>query len=424
MHRSNLLKSRRDFLKDLTLISATLSAPSFLVRTLKGAQMSTASLGNAGRILVVVELAGGCDGLNTIVPYTNDFYYQKRPTLAIDPKTVLALDDQLGFHPSLTGFKELYDGGNMAIVQGVGYPNPNRSHFRSRDIWHTAEAEEIGTNGWLAKYFDDQQSSGSLQGINIGGRVPKAMISEAGSSPSIRRIDTYKLQTDARYPEDDANKNAAFQSILSEPATQYPPYQEYVTKTVLDATFSSAQILEGQDNYHSTVEYPDTAFANHLRTMAQIIAADIGVRVFYATISGFDTHASQADPSDNLQGTHADLLETVSLAIKAFLDDMKEMGRGNDVLIMSFSEFGRRVSENASDGTDHGTANQMFLFGGLLNPGFYGEQPSLASQDLDPIGDMIHNVDFRSVYSTVLANWLEVDPVPLIGESWPLLGLL
>lgn len=419
MDRPKRLKNRRDFLKDLTMISATLSAPTFLVRSLQGAGVS-----EAGRILVVLELAGGCDGLNTIVPYTNDFYYQERPSLAIDPQSVLPLDDQLGFHPSLTGFKELYDSGNMAIIQGVGYPNPNRSHFRSRDIWHTAEAEEIGTNGWLAKYFDSLQSSGSLQGINIGGRVPKAMISESGSSPSISSIDTYRLQTDRRYPEDAANKNAAFQSILSEPPTLFPPFQEYVTKTVLDATFSSAEILEGQENYHSTIEYPDTAFAGNLKTIAQIIAADIGATVFYATISGFDTHAGQVDPTNPGVGTHSDLLETLSLAVKAFWDDMREMGMENDVLIMSFSEFGRRVSQNASDGTDHGTANQMFLFGANINPGLYGEQPSLDPQDLDPIGDMLHNVDFRSVYSTVLGNWLEVDPVPLIGEPWPLLPIL
>ena len=421
MCRTKLLRSRRDFLKDLTMISATLSAPTFLVRSLRGAQ---ASMAGSGRILVVIELAGGCDGLNTIVPYTNDFYYQARPTLAIDPQSVLPLDDQLGFHPSLTGFKELYDSGNMTIVQGVGYPNPNRSHFRSRDIWHTAEAEKIGKNGWLAKYFDSFEGSGSLQGINIGGRVPKAMISESGSSPSISSIDTYKLQTDPRYPEDETNKNAAFQSILSEPPTLFPPFQEYVTKTVLDATFSSAEILEGQKNYNSTVEYPDTAFAGNLQTIAQIMAADIGATVFYATISGFDTHARQADPTDPSVGTHADLLETVSSAVKAFWDDVREMGLENDVLIMSFSEFGRRVSENASDGTDHGTANQMFLFGETITPGLYGEQPSLDPQDLDNIGDLLHNVDFRSVYSTVLGNWLEVDPVPLIGESWPILPIL
>ncbi len=421
MCRTKLLRSRRDFLKDLTMISATLSAPTFLVRSLRGAQ---ASMAGSGRILVVIELTGGCDGLNTIVPYTNDFYYQARPTLAIDPQSVLPLDDQLGFHPSLTGFKELYDSGNMTIVQGVGYPNPNRSHFRSRDIWHTAEAEKIGKNGWLAKYFDSFEGSGSLQGINIGGRVPKAMISESGSSPSISSIDTYKLQTDPRYPEDETNKNAAFQSILSEPPTLFPPFQEYVTKTVLDATFSSAEILEGQKNYNSTIEYPDTAFAGNLQTIAQIMAADIGATVFYATISGFDTHARQADPTDPSVGTHADLLETVSSAIKAFWDDVREMGLENDVLIMSFSEFGRRVSENASDGTDHGTANQMFLFGETITPGLYGEQPSLDPQDLDNIGDLLHNVDFRSVYSTVLGNWLEVDPVPLIGESWPILPIL
>ena len=403
------------------MISASLSAPTFLVRSLQGAQ---GSMAGAGRILVVIELAGGCDGLNTIVPHTNDFYYRERPSLAIDPQSVLPLNDQLGFHPSLSGFKELHDNGNMSIVQGVGYPNPNRSHFRSRDIWHTAEAEQIGSNGWLAKYFDRFEGSVTLQGINIGGRVPRAMISESGASPSIKSIDTYKLQNAPYYRGDQGNKNAAFQSIISAPPTLFPPFQEYVTQTVLDATYSAAEILEGRKNYSSTIEYPDTAFAGNLKTIAQIISADIGATVYYATLSGFDTHAGQADPNDSGEGRHAYLLKTLSSAVKAFWDDVREMGMQNDVLIMSFSEFGRRVSENASRGTDHGTANQMFLFGENVIPGLYGEQPSLDPLYLDPIGDMAHNVDFRSVYATVLSNWLEVDPIPLIGESWPILPIL
>ncbi|MEE2822277.1 MAG: DUF1501 domain-containing protein [Acidobacteriota bacterium] len=403
------------------MISATLSAPTFLVRGMQAAQNSVTG---TGRILVVVELAGGCDGLNTVIPYTNNFYYQFRPTLSIDPQSVLPLDSELGFHPSLTGFKELYDSGEMAVVQGVGYPNPNRSHFRSRDIWHTAEAESIGQNGWLAKYFNNRESAASLQGINIGGRVPKAMISHAGSSPAIKNINTYKLDTDKRYKGDATNKNDVFQSILSEPTTQFAPFQEYVTQTVLDATFSSAEILEGRKNYESTVEYPASAFGGNLKTIAQIISADIGTKVFYVTIGGFDTHASQAEPADPKLGTHAALLDTVSSGIKAFLDDIKAMGMEKDVLVMSFSEFGRRVKENASNGTDHGTANQMFLFGGTVNPGIYGTHPSLDPRDLDRIRDLRFNVDFRSVYSTVLQNWLEVDPVPLIGEPWPLLSVL
>ena len=421
MYRTKLPKNRRDFLKDLTMISATLSAPTFLVRGMQAAQNSVTG---TGRILVVVELAGGCDGLNTVIPYTNNFYYQFRPTLSIDPQSVLPLDSELGFHPSLTGFKELYDSGEMAVVQGVGYPNPNRSHFRSRDIWHTAEAESIGQNGWLAKYFNNRDSAASLQGINIGGRVPKAMISHAGSSPAIKNINTYKLDTDKRYKGDATNKNDVFQSILSEPTTQFAPFQEYVTQTVLDATFSSAEILEGRKNYESTVEYPANAFGGNLKTIAQIISADIGTKVFYVTIGGFDTHASQAEPADPKLGTHAALLDTVSSGIKAFLDDIKAMGMEKDVLVMSFSEFGRRVKENASNGTDHGTANQMFLFGGTVNPGIYGTHPSLDPRDLDRIRDLRFNVDFRSVYSTVLQNWLEVDPVPLIGEPWPLLSVL
>ncbi|MGH9341456.1 MAG: DUF1501 domain-containing protein [Acidobacteriota bacterium] len=417
--------NRRAFLKNFTLISTMTWAPSFLVRGIKAAQaagMAQALEGNPNRILLVIELAGGCDGLNTVVPFTNDKYYAARPTLRIDPADILRLNDQLGFHPALTGLKDLYDQGRVALVQGVGYPNPNRSHFRSRDIWHTAEPDEIGRDGWLAKFLDGQETTG-LQAVNIGGRVPKAMISESGSSPSIQNIDTYQLQTDARYPEDAANKNAAFQSIFSEPQNTFS-HQEYVTQTVLDATISSVQLLEGKENYQSLVTYPDTAFATNLKTIAQIISAHIGIKVFYATLGGFDTHADQIVSGDSLVGRHTVLLETFSSAVKAFYEDMRSMGKENELLIMTFSEFGRRLSENGSLGTDHGTANQMFLLGGLVNSGIFGDHPSLEASALDPGGDMLHNIDFRSVYASVLASWLGADPLAVIGEDWPLLPIL
>lgn len=417
---------RREFLKQFTLISTTVSAPTFLVRTLRAAQaagMPEAALGNPNRILLVIELAGGCDGLNTVVPYAYDDYYRARANLAIQPQSVLRINDTLGFHPNMTGLKALWDEGRVAIVQGVGYPNPNRSHFRSRDIWHTAEPDSIATEGWLAKYFDGSKATGTLQGINIGGTVPRALISSAGSSPAIQNIDTYQLQSDSKYPADAANKNAAFQRVFSESHNRYGYFQEYVTQTVLEAHLSSIKLLEGKNNYQSTVEYPNTAFANSLKTVAQIISADLGVKVFYATIGGFDTHANQAVVGNNAQGRHGDLVGTVSGAVKAFYDDMKQMGKQNEVLIMTFSEFGRRVRENGSAGTDHGTANQMFLIGGTVNAGILGDHPSLAPDQLEK-GDMIHHTDFRSVYATVLANWLGADPVPIIGESWPLLSFI
>ncbi|MEE8585803.1 MAG: DUF1501 domain-containing protein, partial [Acidobacteriota bacterium] len=352
----------------------------------------------------------------------NDFYYGKRPSLAIPESQVLKLDDSYGFHPRMTGFKELFDDGKMAIMHGIGYPNPNRSHFRSKDIWSTAEPNEIGTNGWLASYFDELQATGSLQGLAVGGSVPKSMISESGSLPAIQSIETFRLETDPLHPGDDANKNAAFQQILAQPNSRYN-LQQYVTQTALDATLASIELLEGQDNYNSTVEYPSSAFAENLRTCAKIMAADLGVRVYYVTIGGFDTHAEQANPGANTQGALGDLLETVSGGIRAFWEDMQQMGREEQVTIMTFSEFGRRLFENASDGTDHGTANQMFLIGGAVKPGFHGVHPSLAPDDLDSVGDMVFSRDFREVYATVLQSWLGADPVPILGGEFPILDL-
>lgn len=416
------MENRRDFLKKLTMLSTAVWAPSFLVRSVKAAQatgMANAGMGNPNRILLVVELAGGCDGLNTVVPYANDFYYAARPTLALRANQgLLTLDDAYAFHPSMTGLRDLWDDSRMAVIHGVGYPNPNRSHFRSRDIWHTAEPENVSSDGWLANYVESLQSDSALQALNIGGRVPRALVSAEGSSASIQNIDTYRLITDPKYAAvDERNKNAAFQQILSEPHNNFP-FEEYITETVLDATLSSVQLLEGQENYNSSVEYPNNAFANNLRTIAQIIAADLGITVFYTSISGFDTHANQVVAGDNRVGNHATLLDNVSQGIKAFYDDMVEMGRQDDVLIMTFSEFGRRLSENGSLGTDHGTANQMFLVGAGVNAGMHSELPSLAPGQLDPVGDMVYNVDFRSVYASVLANWLGADPSAVLGGDF------
>ncbi|MFQ5741414.1 MAG: DUF1501 domain-containing protein [Acidobacteriota bacterium] len=420
------MQTRRSFLKRFTLLSTSACAPTFLVRSIKAARtqgMANAELGNPNRILVVVELSGGGDGLNTVIPYADPNYYAARPGLALQPADVLKLDERVALHPSMTGFKDLWDNGLLSLVQGVGYPNPNRSHFRSRDIWYTAEPEKASSDGWLARYFDLTESKSSLQGINVGGKVSRAMVSESGSSPSIQNIATYQIQTDPKYPRDEANKIGAFQRMLSEPHDRFP-FQEYVSETVLDATLSSVQLLEGKESYHSTIDYPNTAFATNLRTIAQIVAADIGVTVFYTSISGFDTHANQVVGDNNRLGSHAGLLEDVSQGIKAFYDDMVEMGRGQDVLVVSFSEFGRRLTENGSLGTDHGTANQMFLVGGSLNPGLYGRHPGLEADQLDEIGDMVYQVDFRSVYATLLAHWLGTDPNPILGADWPLLSFV
>ena len=414
---------RRDFIKKFTLLSTATVAPTFLVKSIKGARargMLNADLGNPNRIMVVVELTGGNDGLNTVIPYTNEFYQGSRPNLALTgAPNLLTLDSEYALHPAMTGFKELWDNDLLTIVQGVGYPNPNRSHFRSRDIWHTAEPENVVTDGWLASYFNSLEDPEALVGLNVGGSVPRSMVSSEGSSPSILNIDTYQIQTDPFHPEDATNKNAAFQQLMAQPQKQFG-FQDYVSETILDATATSIALLEGKENYSSTIQYPNSAFAGNMRTIAQIIAADLGVTVFCARTGGYDTHANQAVGGNPLQGVHANLLDDLSQTLKAFYDDMVEMGRDKDVVIFSWTEFGRRLRDNGSDGTDHGTANQMFVMGdpASIRSGFEGEHPSMAPADLDPVGDMLYTLDFRSVYAHILSGWLGADATAVLGADF------
>ncbi len=417
------MDTRRDFIKKFTLLSTATMAPTFLVKSIRGASQSgmlNAELGDPNRIMVVIELAGGNDGLNTVVPYTNDHYLSARPSLGVGSvPDLLTLDQEYALHPSMTGFKEMWDSDLLTIVHGVGYPNPNRSHFRSRDIWHTAEPENVATDGWLASYFNSLDDPESLVGLNLGGAVPRSMVSSEGSAPSILNIDTYQIQTDPFHPEDDANKNAAFQQLMAQPQKQFG-FQDYVSETILDATATSIALIEGRDNYSSTVEYPNSAFAGNMRSIAQIIAADLGVTVFYTRIGGFDTHANQVVGGNPLQGFHTNLLDDISQSLKAFYDDMIEMGRDKDVVIFSWSEFGRRLHDNGSLGTDHGTANQMFVIGDPANvsSGFTGIHPSLATGDLDQVGDMVYKADFRSVYAHLLSAWLGADASSVLGGDF------
>ena len=414
---------RRDFIKKFTLLSTVTMAPTFLVKSIQGAKASgmlNADLGNPNRIMVVIELAGGNDGLNTVIPYTNNFYQEARQNLGLaGAPNLLTLDSEYALHPAMTGFKELWDNDLLTIVQGVGYPNPNRSHFRSRDIWHTAEPESVASGGWLANYFNSLEDPESLVGVNIGGAVPRSMVSSEGSAPSILNVDTYQIQTDPFHPEDASNKNAAFQQLLSQPQKQFE-FQDYVSETILNAAASSIALLEGRDNYSSTVQYPNSAFSGNMRTIAQIIAADLGVTVFYARTAGFDTHANQVVGGNPVQGNHSNLLGGVSQTLKAFHDDMVLMGRDKDVVIFTWSEFGRRLRDNGSQGSDHGTANQMFVIGDPTNvrSGYDGTHPSLAPGDLDNVGDMRYSVDFRSVYAHLLSAWLGADSTAVLGGNF------
>ncbi len=306
---------RREFLRKSCLFSGTSLATAILARDLEPSRAWSAGPGDPRRVLVFIELAGGCDGLNSLVPYGLDDYYRQRPNLAIPPAAVLKLDHAVGLHPSLEGFKRLFDAGKMALVQGVGYPDPNRSHFRSRKIWHTARLE-----------------------------------TEAGAGIPDRRC--------------------------------LPELGMRVT---------------------------DGALAANLAAIAHIIAAGTGVRVFYTSIGGFDTHAFQVVPGNPTRGIHAGLLSTLSRAVTAFLNDLTRRGREEHVVVVIFSEFGRRLAENGTFGTDHGTANPVFIIGTAVAAGLHGRHPGLSPNELTPSGDLVHTVDFRSVYAGVLPGWAGIE---------------
>lgn len=388
---------RRDFIKQSTLASSLFFVPSF-VKAFEN--VATTKLGY--KKLVIIQLAGGNDGLNTIIPYTNDLYYKNRPSLAISKENVLKVTDEIGFHKNLAPLKNLYDQGNLTIINNVGYPNPNRSHFRSTDIWQSASnSNEYLTTGWLGRYIDqygkapysgielDDSLSLILKGKNINGiatKNPKILYANT-ETPYFKKLINY--QTEEHLSEHNLG---------------------YLYKTMIDAKSSAKYIYEKTNTFKSKMEYPKNPFGKQLKTTAEFINSHIESKVYYVSMGGFDTHASQANKQ-------AKLLKTYSEAIAVFVKDLKKNDTFKDTLIITFSEFGRRIKQNAGGGTDHGAANNVFIIGDALNKkGFYNEMPNL--NQLDKNGDLIHTVDFRSIYATVLDKWLAVDDVKILNKSF------
>jgi uncharacterized protein (DUF1501 family) len=351
-----------------------------------------------GRILVVVEMAGGNDGLNTVVPHSDDAYREARPKLGIPKSQVLQIDDQLGFHPSMKGFADLLEAGHLAVVQGVGYPQPNRSHFESMDIWHSCQRKDQNrTDGWLGRYLQ-QAGAADLQdpaGLHLGeDKQPFALMSRAVRVPSIRSLDEFRLA---------GNDSAQFRQAVKELADagrdDSNDLLTFVQTSTSSAITASERIEAAGMKYKSSKEYPQNALAQKLQTVAKLINSGLNTSVYYVQIGGFDTHAQQPN-------AHAVLLRYVSGSVNTFVNDLKAHGHGDRVLCMCFSEFGRRVNENASEGTDHGTAGPVFLAGSSVKPGLIGKHPSLSSlKD----GDLQYHTDFRQVYATILERWLKTD---------------
>ncbi len=356
----------------------------------------------SGRALVVVQLSGGNDGLNTVVPYGDGLYYDWRPDIRIEPDQVLHLDDRFGFNPSMGPVKELWDEGKVAILNGIGYPSPNRSHFRSMDIWHTAESEGIGDSGWLGRTIKELDPKGEnvLAGVNFGRGLPRALSCKGVPVASVGDLETYGLLPDIR--EQNAREYAleAFAYIYGKAMAQ-DEVSQFIGQTGLDALRGADILRSAPAKYSSSVEYADTPIAQSMKNIAQVLTADLGTRVYYAQHGSFDTHAGQND-------SHAKLWTDTSNALGDFMDDVKEHGLEDEVLVLVFSEFGRRIQDNTA-GTDHGSGGVSFVIGGPVNGGFYGEYPSLKEEDhLE--GDLHFNTDFRSIYSTIAERWLGVDP--------------
>jgi uncharacterized protein (DUF1501 family) len=402
--------SRRDFLRQSAAVVAVgLAVPPWLSKMVwadGGAAMDFHKDVPNDRILVVVQLTGGNDGINTLIPYSNALYKQNRPNIGIADSAVLHLDDNVGFNPAMTGLKQIWDSGRLAVVQGVGYPNPNRSHFRSMEIWQTAAPETTATEGWVGRYLDAIQDGrvSALTGINIGDEQSEALVSSHAAVPSIQGLANFGMI----FPdntEGDARTAALRKIQMADSGSQYGAF---IQQTATEMYDSADKIRAGVVNYRSNVVYGKDSFGKGMQEIAMLIAANLGTRIYYISTGGFDTHTAQARRQPVL-------LQQLSDGLKAFMDDMQQMGQGDKVAVMTFSEFGRRVHENAGGGTDHGTASEMFILGGGVKGGLYGAYPSLT--DLDQ-GDLKFNTDFRSVYATMLDRWMGVDSERVLDDRF------
>ncbi len=407
--------SRRSLLgRGAMLVASGLVAPSFIARTALALSQSTA---DPRRILVVVQLSGGNDGLNTLVPFGDPAYYSLRSSLAVSPSDVLPLSDTVGLNPNLAALKPLWDSGNLAVVQGVGYPNPNRSHFRSMDIWHSARPDSFERSGWLGRYLDACQCGDStpLPAISVGDNLNTMFWTDATLVPAVANIGAFTFRTETNYKNDRQVQLKTLQNIYSQ-AGNWPTYEGLIRKATLKALAGSDQLQSAAASYRSSVVYPSgNPLATQLQMVAQVIAGDLGARLFSVQMGGFDTHANQ-------YGQHESLLAQTASALAAFQEDLVGLNRADDVVVLTFSEFGRRPLENGSGGTDHGTAEPMFIVGNKVRGGLYSTYPSLS--DLDDNGDLKFSVDFRSVYAGVLSQHLSIDPAPVLAGTFAPLSVM
>jgi len=369
-------------------------------------------------VLVILQLSGGNDGLNTIIPYSDPLYYDSRPNVRIDPGQVLPINSYLGFNPAMAPLKKLYDEGKVAIIQGVGYPHPNRSHFRSMDIWHTCEPEKNGTEGWLARAIRamDPKAENVLTGVNFGRGLPRALVASGVPVASVGNLDTYGVLTTIEVEEQRMDALDLFARLYS-PAIGRGAVVDYFSHTGMDALKGADILSTAPEKYSSSVEYGGSSVAQYMKNIAQVHTAELGCRVLYTTFpyNSFDTHAGQ-------MVAHSKLWTDLSQTVSDFYDDLKEHNASENVVLLLFGEFGRRVRDNGS-GTDHGSGGIALVVGDSVKGGLHGEYPSLApDKQLD--GDLHFSNDFRGLYATLLENWLGLDSKPIVNGSFEKLAFI
>ena len=361
-------------------------------------------------VLVVLQLTGGNDYMNTVVPYGDSLYRDYRPYVNIADDEVLALDNQIGFHPNMSPLRDMYNEGKVAILHGVGYANSPRSHFRSMDIWHTCEPDKLGTEGWLGRAVReiDPNKENVVTSVSMGPSLFRALAAPGVPVATVEDLDNYGLLTDISQ-EQKRNRVLERYKRMYAPAMGTGPVMDFLGQTGLDALKGADILKVAPQQYSSSIEYADTPIARKLKGIAQVHTADLGTRVFYCDHGSFDTHADQ-------MGSHATLWRDVSDAVRDFFDDLEEHDAADNVAMLVFSEFGRRVYDNGS-GTDHGAGGVSFMIGNQVKGGQYGVYPSTRASDLEQ-GDLVPNMDFRGVYSTVLEDWLGLDAVPIVEGTF------
>ena len=361
-------------------------------------------------VIVVLQLSGGNDYLNTIVHYNSSEYRDYRPIVNVEENDVIPVTNSVGLHPAMAPLADIYKDGKMAIIHGVGYENSVRSHFRSMDIWHTCEPDKLGTEGWLGRTIKDidPNKENVVTGVSIGPSLYRALVAPGVPIATVENLDSYGLLTDIS-PEDKRDRVLDRYKKMYSSTVGTGPVMDFLSQTGLDALKGADILNVAPEMYSSSVEYADNSISKKLKSIAKVHLADLGTRIFYCDHGSFDTHANQL-------ASHRYLWDTASVAIRDFFDDLKEHNAADNVIMFIFSEFGRRVRDNGA-GTDHGSGGVCMVIGDSVTGGEYGEYPSMKESDLDQ-GDLVPDMDFRSVYTAIIEDWMKLDPVPIVGGTF------